>query len=444
MSGPKHQPILTPLVYIETYGCQMNENDSELIITILKNSGLPLTTHEPDATVILLNTCTVRKSAENKVFNRIHILKQKRKNRIVGIVGCMASSWKQELIENPAYKIDFIAGPDSYKQIPSLINTALQHKKSHHITFQENELYSDICPTRQNKTNAWITIMRGCNNFCSFCVVPFTRGRERSRAPESIISEAKRAIGEGISQITLLGQNVNSYTYENWTFTALIKELSQLKGVKRLRFTSPHPKDLPLDLIQLMAKTSSICNQIHLPLQAGSNRILKRMNRPYTREHFLDLVNTIRQIIPDINITTDIIIGFPGETDADFEETAQLVNDVEFNSAFIFKYSERPYTLASKQFKDTVSGDEKTKRIVALNALQKSISLKKNKHHIGSTYPVLIEQLCSKKDATLCQGKTEGNITVIFPRKKHSIGDIIPIKITQASAHTLKGETITV
>jgi len=436
---------MTKNVFIETYGCQMNEYDSELVRSILKKENYQIVTDETEADVVMLNTCTVRENADRKVMNRVHEIKNRRKNDpvLVGVLGCMATNFKTKLLEDPGLKIDFIAGPDSYKQLPKLIEE-VSHSgdKTFDVTLSEFETYSDITPTRDDGVNAWIAIMRGCNNFCTFCVVPYTRGRERSRTPESVIQEVQRLVDAGFSQVTLLGQNVNSYRHEGTDFADLMAMVSDVPGVKRIRFTSPHPKDFPTKLLKLMAERPNICKQIHLPLQAGNTRVLDKMNRTYTKEEFLDLVDHIRATIPGVSLSTDIIVGFPTETAEEFDDTADVVRRVRFDTAFIFKYSERPNTLAARRLKDDVTEDEKTRRIVILNEIQRAISLEKNQAHVGRIEEILIEQESTKKSEDDYQGRTDSNRIVIVPKGSYKVGDFVTVEITEATTNVLKGRPV--
>ena len=343
--------IPTKKIFIETYGCQMNEYDSELVRSILQKENYEFVTDEFKADIVMLNTCAIREHAHRKVYGRVHNIRHKRDTPVmIGILGCMATNLRQDLLEDRSLKIDFIAGPDSYKRLPQLIQEASgEGQKSFDITLSEFETYSDVYPSGEDRdkhsnssrVNAWIAVMRGCNNFCTFCVVPYTRGRERSRSPENVVEEVRRLAGEGFKQVTLLGQNVNSYRYDDYDFAYLMDEVSKVDGIERIRFTSPHPKDFPDRFLDLMAVNPKICKHVHLPLQAGNNRILDMMNRTYTKEEFLNLVDKIRTKIPNVTLTTDIIVGFPTETDGEFEDTIQVVGKVQFDSAFNFKYSER-------------------------------------------------------------------------------------------------------
>jgi tRNA-2-methylthio-N6-dimethylallyladenosine synthase len=430
-------------IFIETYGCQMNVYDSELVKTILVDQNYSLVPDESMANIVMLNTCTVRENADRKVLNRVHQIKNSRQKNepiLVGILGCMATNFKTKLLENPKLKIDFIAGPDSYKQLPQLIESAWDDgDKSFDVTLSEFETYSDINPTRKEGVNAWIAVMRGCNNFCTFCVVPYTRGRERSRDPYNVVQEVKQLVSDGFSQVTLLGQNVNSYRYNDYDFTDLMAMVSDIDGIKRIRYTSPHPKDFPEKLLKLMANRDNICKQLHMPLQSGNTRILDKMNRTYTQEEFIRLIELTRSYMPTANISTDIIVGFPTETDQEFEDTVDVVKTVEFNSAFIFKYSERPNTRAAKTFPDDISESVKTRRIVQLNEIQNEISLKKNRAQLGQCQTVLVEALETKRSKTEIQTRNDANQIVILPERNVDVGDYIDVQINDATRNILKG-----
>ena len=433
-------------VFLETYGCQMNVYDSELIKSILQKNDYSFTTEENDADIVMLNTCSVRENANRKVYERINEIKSRRpkKNEVlIGVLGCMATNFRKALLDNSKLKIDFIAGPDSYKHLPDLISQVTDAgQKSFDVTLSEFETYSDVYPSREAGVNAWIAIMRGCNNFCTFCVVPYTRGRERSRDPHNVLDEVKRLVSDGFPQITLLGQNVNSYRYEDTDFTDLIKMVSDVEGVKRIRYTSPHPKDFPTKLLRVMAERPNICNQIHLPLQAGNDRVLDKMNRTYTKAEFLDVVTEIRTILPNCALSTDVIVGFPTETDEEFEDTYDVMQQVGFDTTFMFKYSERQGTLASKKFSDDVPEAIKTERIMRLITLQKETCLKKNEAHVGSIQTVLIEGESSKKDSTDIVSRNEGNTLVLIPAGPYKQGDFIDVKITGATPHILRGQPV--
>ncbi len=433
---------MTKSVFIETYGCQMNEYDSELIRSILRTANYTIVASEDLADVVMLNTCSVRDNANRKIYNRVHEIKNRRPDNpvLVGVLGCMATNFKTQLLDDKSLKIDFIAGPDSYKTLPQLIQEVSETgDKTFDVTLSEFETYSDIMPVREEGSNAWIAIMRGCNNFCTFCVVPYTRGRERSRSPESVVAEVQSLVASGITQVTLLGQNVNSYRHGDTDFADLMRLVSDVPGVKRIRFTSPHPKDFPQKLLRLMAERDNICNQIHLPLQAGNTRVLDKMNRTYSKSEFLDLVDEIRCLIPNVALSTDIIVGFPTETAEEFEDTLDVVRAVRFDMAFMFKYSERPNTLAARRLKDDVPEDEKTRRIMALIALQRGIGFEKNKALIGSEQCILIEDESTKKSDQHYQGRTDCNRIVIIPKGAYQQGDYIRVAITDATPNVLKG-----
>ncbi|MFA5060163.1 MAG: tRNA (N6-isopentenyl adenosine(37)-C2)-methylthiotransferase MiaB [Candidatus Omnitrophota bacterium] len=430
-------------VFLETYGCQMNEYDSELIRSILTKANYSFVKTESEADVIMLNTCAVRENAHRKVYGRIHDIRHdlNGKTPLIGILGCMATNLRKELLESRNLKIDFIAGPDSYKKLPDLIRAAGETgDKPFDLTLSEFETYSDVYPTREKGVNAWIAVMRGCNNFCSFCVVPYTRGRERSRAPENVLSEVRRLADEGFKQVTLLGQNVNSYNYEGSDFADLLDKVSTVKGIERIRFTSPHPKDFPERLLKVVAQNPKVCKHIHFPLQAGNDRILDMMIRTYTKEEYLGLVDKIRSLCPDVALTTDIIVGFPTETDSDFQDTVDVVKKVQYDAAFIFKYSVRKNTIAENKYPDDVPDAIKAERTVLLNDLQKEISLIKNRSYVGQTHSILIEEERTTRSDEHFQGRTDTNIIVIIPKGPYKIGDFVDVKITSATPHVLKGQ----
>ena len=438
-------------IFLETYGCQMNEYDSELVRSILKKENYAFVNDALSADIVLLNTCAIRENAHRKIYGRVQQIRHARgkdSKVMVGLLGCMVTNLRQELLEDRTLKIDLIAGPDSYKRLPQLINEAMEDdQKSYDVTLSEFETYSDIYPTAEDrvnpltnsKVNAWIAVMRGCNNFCTFCVVPYTRGRERSRSVENVLEEVRRLAAEGYKQVTLLGQNVNSYRHETHDFAHLMEEVSKVNGIERIRFTSPHPKDFPDRFLDLMANNSKICKHIHLPLQAGNNRILTMMDRTYTNEEFLTLVGKIRAKIPNVALTTDIIVGFPTETDNEFDDTVDIVKMVQFDSAFNFKYSERQGTIASKKYLDDVPEDIKTERIMLLNKVQKEITYQKNRAHIGQTLTVLVEPYPEAKNNNVMPGRTDGGKLVILPLGPYQGGDLVNATITEASPHALKG-----
>lgn len=431
-------------VYLETYGCQMNEYDSELIRSILAAEKFEFVPSQDGADVVLLNTCAIRENAHQKIYHRLDQLKGKKRRgelRVIGVLGCMAQNLRKDL-PRAVPIVDVVAGPDSYKRLPRLIHAALEKGQvGYDFSLSEFETYSDIAPRRVPGVNAWIAIMRGCDNFCTFCVVPYTRGRERSRSPESILNEAHAIVAQGFKQITLLGQNVNSYRYEECDFAGLMEKMAAVPGLARVRFTSPHPKDFPRRLLHVIAAHENLCKHIHLPLQAGSDTVLQRMNRTYTKKDFLQLVEEIRQIIPEVSLTTDVICGFCGETEADFQDTIEVMQAVEFDSAFIFKYSERRNTIASRKFADDVPDVVKTERVMRLNELQREISKKRNQREIGKTFEVLIEAP-SKKNPKEWLGRTDQNKGVVFAAPHLQPGDFARVKITDAGTNTLRGECL--
>tara|TARA_Y100000996_G_scaffold41901_2_gene29029 strand:- start:2485 stop:3828 length:1344 start_codon:yes stop_codon:yes gene_type:complete len=430
--------------YIETYGCQMNVYDSELVGSMLNKCGYQITDDIKSADAIFLNTCAIREKAEETVHNKLDSLQSLKNNKpelLLGVLGCMAQNLKDVILDSKPY-VDVVLGPDSYRRIPEIINNRNENMNHYVDTrLSKFEVYDDMFPSRREGVNAWISIMRGCDKFCTFCIVPFTRGRERSRSIEGIKKEAVEAVRQGFVEITLLGQNVNSYRTPEGDFSNLLDEIAQIEGIKRIRYTSPHPQDIDEDLVKVMAKHSNICNNIHLPLQAGSDRILKRMNRTYTKQEFLNLVQMIRNIIPDCELSTDIIVGFPGETEDEFKETIEVVKASLFNSAFMFKYSSRPGTKAS-QYSDQISEEDKQARLEELIDVQKETTLLRNQRYIGQTVDVLIEK-DSKRSELQWSGRTEGNMWVVFDKSNcSSIKDIVKVKINSTHGVTLFGEIV--
>ncbi|MBF0122373.1 MAG: tRNA (N6-isopentenyl adenosine(37)-C2)-methylthiotransferase MiaB [Candidatus Omnitrophica bacterium] len=431
-------------IFLQTFGCQMNEYDSELVRAILSEAGYSFTEDAQLADVVMLNTCSVRENAHRKVYGLIHDIRHGHKGKpvVIGILGCMATGLRKELIDNKSLGLDFVVGPDSYKRLPEILRDVFEkHGQGYDVTLSEFETYSDIYPTRTGGVNAWVAVMRGCNNFCSFCIVPFTRGRERSRSVENVLDEVKRLIGEGFQQVTLLGQNVNSYHHEGQDFAALLEAVSRIDGIRRIRFTSPHPKDFPESLIRVVGENPKICKHIHLPLQSGNDRILGLMNRHYTATGYLNLVEKIRKVCPSAALTTDIIVGFPTEIAGEFEDTVRVMKAVEFDSAFMFKYSPRPNTQAARELKDDVSEDEKTSRIMRINTLQSDISLKKNKARVGTIEEVLIEDV-EKAKGGVAYARNDVNKVVALPAGNFQIGDFMSVRIIRATPHQLKGEII--
>ena len=442
MTSPPHQ------IHIETFGCQMNESDSELIRSILKREGFAFTEDRERADVVLVNTCAIRENAHNKIYAHLSEMKEIKKQRpiVVGVLGCMAQNLKAELAEKEPL-VDVLAGPDTYRQLPMLLSAALEtqeqgfSQKEFAFDLSEHETYEGIMPDRNNGVNAWITVMRGCDNFCSFCVVPYTRGRERSRNPEAILLEAHDAAARGFKQITLLGQNVNSYRAGEWDFARLICAVADTPGIDRVRFTSPHPKDFPPALIEAIATHPRVCKHIHLPLQAGSDRILDLMGRTYTGAEYLALVERIRGTLPDVVLTTDIICGFCSESDEDFQDTYRMMEHIRFDSAYIFKYSERKNTIAARKYRDDVPDHIKGTRVSRLLEIQRRTTLERNRNYIGKDIEILIERDATRS-STQGMGKTDGNITVVWDKgtRLFEPGTLITKYIFDASAATLYGE----
>ena len=426
--------------HIHTYGCQMNVSDSELIESLLIKEGYKSSSSPDNADILFINTCSVREHAEDKVnslLGRYNLLKKNNPSLIIGVLGCMAQSLKHDILENKPY-VDIVLGPDSYRNLPAVLNRHKINKNSQVDTkLSKYEVYDDLFPNRKNGINAWVTIMRGCDKYCTFCIVPFTRGRERSRSIDGIINEVSNAIEKGFTEITLLGQNVNSYKYSGKNFHSLLDEVAKIEGLKRLRYTSPHPQDITIELLDVMAKHENICNSVHLPLQSGSNRILKRMNRTYTSEHFINIANNIRSILPNAGITTDIIVGFPGETEKDFIDTMDIMNEVLFDSAFTFKYSPRRGTKAS-EYDDSIEESIKQKRLEQIISLQKSHTLIRNQGYIDKIEKIIIEKE-NQRDPKQWAGRTDSNKWVVFNKGNAKIKDIVKVKINEVRGLTLHG-----
>ncbi|MFQ6612105.1 MAG: tRNA (N6-isopentenyl adenosine(37)-C2)-methylthiotransferase MiaB [Fidelibacterota bacterium] len=429
--------------YIETYGCQMNVADSELVAGLLQQEGYQPTDRLETADAIFVNTCAIREHAEEKVQSRLGYLGQlKARNPgiLIGVLGCMAQHLKEDILDSKSY-VDVVLGPDSYRRLPDLIRDRTAESGQVASTkLSRFEVYEDLFPSRKEGINAWISIMRGCDKFCTFCIVPFTRGRERSRSVESIVEEIERAVQTGFVEITLLGQNVNSYLYEGNSFQHLLERIAQVPGLKRIRYTSPHPRDMSEDVLQVMAGHENICNSIHLPLQAGSDRILQRMNRTYGKAEFIRLVDKIREMLPVVGISTDIIVGFPGETEQEFQETLEVMNHVRFDSAFTFKYSPRPGTKAA-EYQDQVSEEEKQSRLEQLIRLQKKHTLERNQALVGGKEWVLVEKE-SKRSAEQWAGRTDTNKWVIFDKGNARVKELVRVKITAARGISLHGQLI--
>jgi tRNA-2-methylthio-N6-dimethylallyladenosine synthase len=434
-------------VHIETFGCQMNEYDSELVRSLLKARGFELTEDQERADVMLINTCAVRENAHSKVYGHLADLKpiKRSRNLVVGVLGCMAQNLKEELAEQVPL-VDVLAGPDSYRRLPDLLLAAIHaqeeglSRKGFAVDLSEYETYEGILPDRPAGVNAWLAVMRGCDNFCTFCVVPYTRGRERSRDPEGILREAETLVAGGCKQVTLLGQNVNSYRRDEWDFARLIMAVADLPGIERVRFTSPHPKDFPPSLLDAVASHPKICKHVHLPVQSGNDRILQLMDRTYSRKEYLALVEEIRKRHPGIALTTDVICGFCGETDDEFMDTYRLVQDVGFHAAFVFKYSERQNTIAARKYPDDVPEAVKSERVTRLVELTKSLSLERNRELVGRTVAVLVEG-DSKKSSDHWMGRTDNFVTTVWEKSQDDTkpGRMVPITVNRASVTTLFG-----
>ncbi len=436
-------------LFIETYGCQMNVADSEVVASIMATCGYMLCDDINDADAIFLNTCSIRDNAEQKVLGRLQFmnsLRHKKGKLIVGVIGCMAERVKEDLINN--YGVDLVAGPDAYNDLPNLVGAVECGEKAINIELSTVETYKDILPRKIGKSiSGFISIMRGCNNFCSYCIVPYTRGRERSRPPQSILNELNELKNNGIKEITLLGQNVNSYMFEDENgnktdFPALLRMVSTEAGDGiRVRFTTSHPKDMSDEILKTIAECDNICNHIHLPVQSGSNRILALMNRKYTREWYLERIAAIRRYIPDCGISTDMFSGFHSETEEEFEETLSLMREVGFDSSFMFKYSERPGTFASKRLPDNISEEVKIARLQRMIELQNELSAESNRRDIGKRFEVLVEGFSKRSREQLC-GRTPQNKTVVFDKGNYHIGDRVMVEIYDSSSATLLGKTV--
>ena len=438
------RPIIDPSrkkVYIETYGCQMNVNDSEVILSILQDAGYALTENIEEADVILANTCSIRDNAEQRIWGRIDqfkIQKRKREGVVIGIVGCMAERLKDQLLT----AVDLVAGPDSYRSLPSLLEAVAPGSPQINVLLSHEETYAEISPVRldKNGVSAFISIMRGCNNVCSYCVVPYTRGAERSRDPETILNEAKVLFENGYKEITLLGQNVDSYCWKgpkgSVSFAQLLEAVAKISPELRVRFSTSHPKDISDEVIYTMAMYENICNHIHLPVQSGSSIMLEKMRRKYNREWYLERVRKIRSVIPDCGLTTDVIAGFCGETEQDHKDTMSLMEEVVFDSAFMFAYSERPGTLASRKYPDDIPYETKTARLNEIIALQGRMSLKSNEKEIGKVLKVLVEGPSKKNPDELC-GRAGSNKMCVFPSRGEKAGDYCHVKVESVTSATL-------
>ncbi len=445
-------------LYLESYGCQMNFSDSEVVAAILSENGYTTTRNIQEADLVLLNTCSIRENAETRVRNRLTEFKHKKEenpNLVVGILGCMAERLKKNLLEEEKL-VDLVAGPDAYRDLPNLIAEVGTGQKAVNVLLSREETYADISPVRldQGGISAFVTIMRGCDNMCSFCVVPFTRGRERSRDPKSIVKECEELFALGYREVTLLGQNVDSYRWnmsakgeiklENeptLNFANLLENVALVSPLLRVRFSTSHPKDMTDDVLEMIAKYKNICNYIHLPVQSGNTKVLERMNRGYAREWYLQRIEAIHKIIPDCAISTDIITGFCSETTEEHEDTLSLMDQVVFDYAYMFKYSERPKTLAERKFEDDVPEETKAKRLNEIIEKQNLHSLQRNQAQIGKTFEILVEGPSKRSDAQFC-GRNSKNNMVIFDKQNACKGDYISVKITHCTSATLFGEIV--
>lgn len=440
-----YNPLSDKYLYIETYGCQMNVADSEVVASIMEMAGYRYADDISKADAILLNTCSIRDNAEQKIVGRLQYLASLRRKKsgrlIVGVIGCMAERVRDRLLDE--YGVDVVAGPDSYLDLPALFASAESGRKAINVELSTTETYREVIPARigGNRVSGFISIMRGCNNFCSYCIVPYTRGRERSRPAESILRELADLRDKGFKEVTLLGQNVNSYRYETPDgetvgFDRLLAMVADAAPEMRVRFTTSHPKDMSDETIAVIASRDNICNHIHLPVQSGSNKVLKSMNRKYTREWYLDRIAAIRRAIPDCGISTDLFTGFHDESEEDLEDTLSLMREVGFDSSFMFKYSERPGTLAARTMPDNIPEDVKIERLNRMIALQNELSLASNRRDIGKEFEVLVEG-ASKRSAEQRVGRTQQNKTCVFPRGDFRIGDTVRVRVTDATSATL-------
>ena len=436
----------TKKLFIETYGCQMNVADSEVVASIMQMAGYTPCDTLDEADAVFMNTCSIRDNAEQKILNRLeffHALRKKRKHLIVGVLGCMAERVKEDLITN--HHVDLVAGPDTYLALPDLIASVEAGEKAINVELSTTETYRNVIPSRicGNRISGYVSIMRGCNNFCHYCIVPYTRGRERSRDVASILNEVNDLRQKGYKEVTLLGQNVNSYRFEQEdgsviTFPILLRTVAEAIPDMRVRFTTSHPKDMSDETLHVIAEVPNVCKHIHLPVQSGSSRILKLMNRKYTREWYLERVAAIRRIIPDCGLSTDIFSGFHSETEEDHQMSLSLMRECAYDSAFMFKYSERPGTYASKHLPDDVPEEVKIRRLNELIELQNQLSAESNAKDVGKTFEVLVEGV-SKRSKEQLFGRTEQNKVVVFDRGMHRIGDFVKVRITDSSSATLKG-----
>ena len=430
-------------LYIETYGCQMNVADSEVVASVMQMAGYETTEQLEEADAVFLNTCSIRDNAEQKIYHRLDALDAVKRKRglIIGVLGCMAERVKDDLLEN--HHCDLVAGPDAYMSLPDLIAQAELGHKAMNIELSTTETYKDIVPQRLHgaKISGFVSIMRGCNNFCHYCIVPYTRGRERSRDVESILREVRDLRDRGFKEVTLLGQNVNSYHFEDINFPTLLRRVAEEVPEMRVRFTTSHPKDMSDETLKVIAEVPNVCKHIHLPVQSGSDRILKLMNRKYTIEWYRERVAAIRRIIPDCGLSTDIFVGYHSETEEDHQMSLSLMREVGYDSAFMFKYSERPGTYASKHLPDNIPDEEKIRRLNEMIALQTEISAQQNKKDEGKEFEVLLEAF-SKRSREQLLGRTEQNKAVVVDKGSHHIGETVRVRITSSTSATLFGEIV--
>ena len=430
-------------IYIETYGCQMNVSDTELMAGILTRNGHQMVDTIDDADVILLNTCAIRENAETKVINRLKQLnhrKRKQSDLILGVCGCMAQHLRTKLIDAAPY-VDLVMGPDAYRNLPMAINAVTSGDAFLGLKLDSTEDYADIAPIRKDGVRAWLTIQRGCDKMCTFCIVPFVRGRERSIPLVMLVDDVKRLVDEGFKEVVLLGQTVNSYHDGRHDFGDLLVAVSDVEGIERVRFTSPHPSDATDGMIEAMASSNKVCKHIHMPLQSGSTKVLETMRRTYTAEEYRERIAKMRERIPNLTISVDVIVGFCGETESEFMETYNLIAEIRYDSAFMFKYSPREGTFAHKSLQDDVSEEHKIRRLQAVIKLQEDISYEINQGLVGELVEVLVEGE-SRRDADKYYGKTDGFKTTVFPKVDAEVGDIVRVKVSEATSHTLLGELI--
>ncbi len=432
-------------LFIETYGCQMNAGDSEIVVSIMQDEGYVWTDNIDDADIILINTCSIRDNAEQRIWCQLIDMRHRKRSKpslVVGIIGCMAERLKEQLLEEEC-GVDIVAGPDAYRDLPTLVRAAENGCKGVNVQLSTEETYAEIKPVRldRNGVSAFIAIMRGCNNYCAYCVVPYTRGVERSRDPQTIVAEARTLFENGYREVTLLGQNVNSYRHGETGFEDLMRMVAEISPALRVRFATSHPKDMSDALLEVMSQYDNICKSIHLPAQSGSSEVLKRMNRKYTRECYLDRIAAIRHYMPECAVTTDLIAGFCGETLEDHAQTLSLMREVGYASAYMFKYSERPGTFSARHFENDVPEEEKTRRLNEIIELQNALSTESNRADVGKEAEVLVEGRSKRSDGQLC-GRTSQNKMVVFDRGEYRTGDYVRVRITGCSSATLFGEAI--